>query len=86
MFTKKEKEKREKEITKVSKESENYSIISSFLCKKNLTYVRKQAAINKHKDKKDKFQNPLVLFNIVNEKNKLSTPSFSHSSSTPALQ
>ena len=67
IFSKNDREKREKEITKLSKESEHYSIISSFLCKKNLNFVKKQSVNNKHRENRDnRFKNPLVLFNIVN--------------------
>ena len=65
---------------KISKESESYSIISSYLCHKSLENIKKQSIADKNRArKKDRCKNPLVLFNIVNEKSRLATPNFPNS-------
>jgi hypothetical protein len=88
LFNKKERAKREKDITKMSKESENYSIISSFLCHKSLEMIKKQSLMTRKKERReDRCRNPLVLFNIVNEKSRLATPTFPNAMvSSPARE
>ena len=67
IYSRKEKAKREKELTKISKESEHFSIISSYLCNKNLALIKKQSINDKNQSRKeDRCKNPLILFNIVN--------------------
>ena len=75
--SKQDRAKREREITRLSKESEHYSIISSFLCHKSLDMIKQQNIINKSKERReDRCRNPLILFNIINEKSRLATPNF----------
>jgi hypothetical protein len=66
---------------KISKESENYTIISTYLCQKSLDYAKKQNHQNQYKQKRQlRYKNPLILFNYINTKSKTTLPNFTESS------
>jgi hypothetical protein len=74
-------------LGKIFKESEPYSIISSFLCEKSLAFAKKHNILHFTKEKKEnRYKNPLILFNIANEKSKLALPEFSDISNASSRQ
>ena len=49
--------------------------------------IKKQSIVDKNKARReDRCKNPLILFNIVNEKSRLATPNFPNAVSTPNTQ
>ena len=50
----KEKQRRDRDLAKISKDSEQYSIISSYLSKKNLDYAQGYNTRHKTREKRDR--------------------------------